>query len=149
MIVYRIVKEKHADSLVPPRMNNRWNSEKNLVLYTAWSRSLACLENLVHRSGEALSAKYSCMVIEFPDSMVVDEIPLKLLTPNWKSAEGTECRTYGDTWAMSMSAPVLKVPSALVEEEHNYLFNIQHPEYKKIKLLKKIPFAFDARLKAK
>ncbi len=133
--------------MVPPRMKNRWNSERNLILYTAWSRSLACLENIVHRSGEALAANYSCMCIEVPDDISSEEIDMKSMSENWKSAEGTECRMFGDAWAMSLKSAVLKVPSSLIEEEFNYLLNVHHPDFKKIRLIKKIPFVFDARLR--
>ena len=50
MLVYRITKAKYAKELVASGFRNRWNEDGQFVIYTSDSRSLACLENLVHRS---------------------------------------------------------------------------------------------------
>ena len=42
---------------------------------------------------------------------------------------------------------ILQAPSAIVPEEHNYLLNPAHKDFKKIKLIATEPFTFDPRLK--
>ena len=56
MLVYRITKTMYADRLVASGGAARWNSRGQFVIYTAATRALACLENVVHRSGEGLTA---------------------------------------------------------------------------------------------
>ena len=41
---------------------------------------------------------------------------------------------------------VLKVPSAIIDEEHNLLINPYHVDFKKIKIKKSDEFIFDERL---
>ena len=40
----------------------------------------------------------------------------------------------------------LKVPSAIVEQEYNYLLNPNHPDFEKIKLVDTRPILIDQRL---
>jgi len=41
---------------------------------------------------------------------------------------------------------VLKVPSAVVQEEYNYLVNPNHRDFHKVKIIAVEPFTFDERL---
>ena len=52
----------------------------------------------------------------------------------------------GAQWVKSGSSAVLRVPSVLVPEEFNYLLNISHPDFKKIKIDDSVPFRFDPRM---
>ena len=51
MEIYRICLAKYASELVASGNPGRWNLRGQLVIYAAGSRALACLENVVHRSG--------------------------------------------------------------------------------------------------
>jgi RES domain-containing protein len=53
----------------------------------------------------------------------------------------------GNRWIYNMQSAVLKVPSAILDREYNYLFNPLHPDFSKIKVLDTTPFYFDTRLK--
>ena len=53
----------------------------------------------------------------------------------------------GNEWLLSQTSVVLKVPSAIVDREYNYLLNPLHPDFKKIKVLDITAFNFDSRLK--
>jgi RES domain-containing protein len=149
MDVYRISLTKWADSLTASGMSGRWNSKGKRIIYTAESRSLACLENVVHRSGEGLQELFSVMVIRIPDGLKIKSISLRSLPPEWnQSVRCAECREKGNAWLESTETAVLKVPSALVLNEFNYLLNPLHPDFGKVRLMRTEPFAFDARLKA-
>ena len=67
MLVFRIALTKYAKILVASGRAARWNSNDVKVIYTANSRALACLENVVHRSKLGLSANFSLMQIGIPD----------------------------------------------------------------------------------
>lgn len=146
MIVYRITTAQWSKQLQASGNIARWNARGNFVIYTAGSRSLACLENLVHRSGEMCSKQYKVMLIEIPDSINMEEILLKSLDIDWKNLTNfSYCQSIGTKWLIAGKAAVLKVPSIIIEQECNYLINAQHADFKKIKLIRDEDFGFDAR----
>ena len=49
MFVYRIALIKYANSLKASGRAARWNPNETEVIYTSANRSLACMENVVHR----------------------------------------------------------------------------------------------------
>ena len=154
MLIYRITQTKHAGSLVFSGFAGRWNSEGEGMIYTAGSASLSCLEVLAHKSGAALnSGRFSMAVIEFPDDMAISEIELpqlQKLNAEWfKVLHYPLTQKMGNAWILGMKTAVLKVPSAIVDREYNYLLNPFHPDFYKIKVLDVIPFNFDNRLKFK
>ena len=116
------------------------------MIYTAESRSLACLENLVHRSGEGNNRLYKIMVIEIPDDLKIEELDKTSLKKNWHTIDNYPyCQAIGANWLNALTSAVLKVPSVVIKMEHNYLLNPNHPDFKKIILLTKEEFDFDSR----
>lgn len=55
-------------------------------------------------------------------------------------------RELGDYWVRSLRSAVLRVPSAVVGDEFNYLLNPRHPEFGGILADPPAPFFFDERL---
>lgn len=148
MRVYRITLEKWAGALVASGYAARWNSNGKFVIYTSWARSLACLENVVHKKGRGLVGLFKTMIIEIPEAVAVETINEDELPKNWQDFDAyLHCQQLGDAWLNSLKSAVLSVPSAIVPQEHNYLLNPQHPDFQKIKLLSAEDFVFDARIK--
>ena len=147
MLVYRIVLEKYA-SLYASGVEGRWNSSGAKVLYTASSRALACLENVVHRSGEGLNDLFRTLVIDIPSSERIEKITQKDLPQNWQQFNMEYvCRQVGDDWFYRQESLVLQVPSIIIPNEFNYIINAQHKNFKKVKLKLIEPFIFDTRIK--
>lgn len=147
MLIYRITLARYADKLISSGNEGRWNSRGAKVIYSAGSRSLACLENIVHRNGIGSDQSYRAMIIEVPDSIPVKEILLKHLPEGWANLFSAKLtRSMGDEWYTRNETPVLKVPSAIVPAENNYILNTLHPLFKRVKLLQTEPFLFDPRL---
>ncbi|CAD5279149.1 MULTISPECIES: RES family NAD+ phosphorylase [unclassified Imperialibacter] len=147
MKVYRITLAKFSTGLYASGFVARWNSKGTFVIYTAGSRSLACLENLVHRSGEGLDGGFRVMTIEIPDDLAIDRVVLNDLPVNWKEfSQRVSTRVMGDKWVANGKAAVLKVPSAIITEEFNYILNANHREFNRIKLISSDEFSFDRRL---
>jgi RES domain-containing protein len=48
-------------------------------------------------------------------------------------------------WLNGATTAILKVPSAIIKKEYNYLINPQHPDFKSIKLTGTEDFSFDIR----
>ncbi len=148
MQVFRITLSRWAKKLQASGYPARWNSKGKFLIYTSNSRALASLENLAHRSGEGLNHLFSTMVIDIPKSVKTKETKLSSLPKNWFEYEQyAVCQAIGDKWLEDGKQCVLKVPSAIIKMEHNYLLNPNHPDFKKIKIVSVEKFDFDPRLK--
>lgn len=148
MECFRITHAQYTDTLFASGRAGRWNSEKKQVIYTAASRSLACLENVVHRSGRGLNALFKVMVIYVPDNLYIETLNANLLPEQWyESVYTSACRQAGDDWLNQQQSSVLKVPSAIIPNEYNYLLNPLHSDFEKIRLIATEDFRFDMRIK--
>ena len=147
MIVYRITTEKWANQLRGSGYAARWNSKGSFVIYTASTRALACLENLVHRSGEGLNKVFKVVEINIPGSLTITSVTQNQLNKDWTVRENyRQTRNIGDMWLKEKKSPILKVPSAIIPEEINYLINPEHPDFQKISIKRISGFLFDNRL---
>lgn len=146
MIVYRITTDKWCRNLEASGNSARWNSRGSFMIYAAGSRALACLENIVHRSGEMSGKIYKVMLIEIPASLQIQEIKKASLHKDWKNLTNySYCQQMGNQWLKEGNSAILKVPSVIIDEEFNYLINPQHNQFKKIKLANVEEFSFDVR----
>jgi RES domain-containing protein len=149
MVVYRITLAKWADKLTGSGYPARWNDKGYYVIYTAESRALACLENLVHRSGEGLNESFRFIEIDIPDSVSANRIYPEKLPADWHLIQGyPACQTIGKRWLENQKSCILKVPSSIIEAECNILINPNHPEFKQISIRNTGEFSFDDRLKS-
>lgn len=148
MTVYRITHEKWSKKITASGNPARWNSKGKYIIYTSSTRALAVVENLVHRNGEGLNEIYKILEIEIPGNIKISELTASELKNDWSNYKNYSlCRKIGDKWINECKSCVLKVPSALIKEEHNFLININHPDFTKIKIKKISNFIFDERLK--
>ena len=150
MEVFRITHQNWATQLYGSGIPARWNSGSVAVIYSAASRSLACLENIVHRNTVELTDLFRTMVIYIPDGIDMAQITNADLPRDWHMAGEKyyrKTRPEGDKWVQENKYLVCKVPSAIIRNEFNYLINPAHPDFKKIKLISTEAFFFDSRIK--
>ena len=148
MEVFRITKTQYADRLVASGGAARWNARGRFVIYTAATRALACLENVDLRSGEGLQDSFRVMVIQIPDTIRITTIHPDSLPTDWFAFTNyAQSQLLGENWLLSGQTAVLRVPSAIVTQEWNYLLNPVHPDFSKIRLIRTEPFIFDPRIK--
>lgn len=148
MEIYRITHKQYANELVASGRAARWNSAGHEVIYTAGSRSLACLENVVHRNARGLGAQFRVMVIYVPDAIYFEIVNEKQLPKDWyESMDFSACKQIGDSWLTEMRSAILKVPSAIIPSEANFLLNPSHNDFSQIKLIATERFRFDQRIK--
>lgn len=128
MEVYRICSEAYADGLSASGCENRWNRGGQLVIYASGSRSLATLEMVVRRSNILPSLGYRMMVLSFmEEALSIRQVQLDELPDNWRSMYGRSAlQEIGASWYDANESLVLKVPSVVVPEEFNYVFNTKH-----------------------
>lgn len=148
--VWRIVKHKHVATAFSGsgarKFGGRWNSPGTFMVYTAQSQSLAALEVLVHLESPDLLQKYVLIGVAVDESLV-SEVARSMLPANWRAyPPPAQIKAIGDHWAEAASSAVLKVPTTLVPDESNFLLNPLHPDFRKLKIGKPIPFRFDPRL---
>lgn len=120
----------------------RWNTKGTRMLYTSESLSLAVLEAIANLSSSKLKQLF-CVEIDFPDSLKVAH--LKKLPKDWQAYPYTKHTPEAGTKFINKGGLCLKVPSAIVPTEHNYLLNPMHDEFYKIKVRDARPFLLDQR----
>lgn len=150
LVAWRLIKEVHAPTAFSgegaARTGGRWNSRGQHVVYASATQSLSVLESLVHLD-TPIVFRYVIIRIDFPDSLI-ENLSIKTLPRDWRNEPPpTSSKKLGDLWVKERRSAVLAVPSVLVPTETNYLLNPAHPDFKKIKIGKPVPFFFDPRLR--
>lgn len=147
MIVFRLSKEQFAQDLSgkgAELVGGRWNSRGNAMLYTSQSIALCVTEIAVHVPLGILPKDYQLIHIEIPE---VDFLEMKKLPKDWQSfPHSNSTQMIGDKFLKDSKFLVLKVPSATVQGEFNYLINPRHKNFDQIKIVKIENFNFDERL---
>ncbi|MGH7514142.1 MAG: RES family NAD+ phosphorylase [Gemmatimonadales bacterium] len=151
-IIWRIAKTRLAGSAFDgegARLNGgRWNSVGVRVAYASESIALASLEVLVGLQESRVLASYSLVSAQIDEASVETLLPTSLPV-NWRHhPPAPDTQAIGDQWVVEQRSLVLRVPSAVVEAESNYLLNPAHPDFGTIKASPPMPYAFDARLLA-
>ncbi len=123
----------------------RWNSPGHAVVYLADSRSLAALESLVHHPGIP-DLGYVRFPVRFKSSLVESISTTGLEACIRSLVVAPKTQAVGDQWLRHSRKPILKVPSAIIPEEFNYLLNPAHPKFHQIQIEAAEGFAFDPRL---
>lgn len=128
------------------KYGGRWNSPGTAVVYVSEAQSLAILELLVHLEAPDLLQKYVLISVEISDDAVQD-LDCATLPKNWRSEPApVQLRNIGDEWAQKGNSVALRVPSALVPAESNFLLNPAHADFQKLVIGEPVSFLFDERL---
>ena len=149
MIVYNIRRARYAGRLTASGVANRWNREDEFIVYTGGSIALSTLELVAHRSATNLNTGYKLLFIDLAvDQSDVTEIQLASLPANWRSvSQYPALQEIGSRWYQQKSSLLLKVPSASIPWEHNFLINTTHPDFSlKVSLSSVEDFEWDGRL---
>lgn len=149
MIVYRLSNTRYATYLSGEgaRLNGgRWNHIGVPCLYTSESRALAVLEFSVNVNMARILRHLSMIQIEIPDDIM--ELSISQLPGNWKEAPApSSTRDFGTGLIHAATHPVIKIPSAVIQEEFNYLVNPVHPSSKSYHVINVKDFVYDVRIK--
>lgn len=150
MLVFRIAGEKHVrdlSGLGARRFGGRWNLPGTAVVYASESRSLAMLEFLVHVSFPNLPQDIRIAALKIPEEVDPEILPTDLLPKNWRNYPAPEkLAKLGTDWARSNRSLVLRVPSAVIDQEYNLLINPAHPDMGRVIISRIADLRFDSRL---
>lgn len=149
--VFRIAKLRYRNQIFSGRGGlyaaGRWTLRGRPVVYTSESISLAVLEYALNykRHGWLPASVLGRAVI--PDDVRIESVAASALPRRWREPDApAELREIDQDWLARAQAVCLKVPSAIVQEEWNYLLNPLHPDFARLALGEPEPFHFDRRL---
>lgn len=150
MVVWRIVKAAHASSPLSGEgarlVGGRWNSRGVAVVYASSTLALAALEAYVHVDIDLEPLDRVAVALEIPPGLKVERLSARKLPSDWARYPAPESlRAFGDAWAQRAGSAALRVPSAIVPEEDNFLLNPAHPDLAKVRAVRQRPFRFDPR----
>jgi len=148
---WRLVKHNRAatafDGEGAFQFGGRWNSRGQRVVYASSTLSLALLEILVHIDPTGHVPELVAIPIELPRRLVEENAYSGMSTLDtalpWPL---NETRRAGDVWLQASKKPALKIPSAIVPIESNYLINPMHRDFEQCRIGAPQTFNFDPRL---
>jgi RES domain-containing protein len=149
--LWRLCRDVHAGEAFtgegPFRYGGRWNPAGVQVVYCAESRSLAAMEILVHHLGTEVFkvARWVVISADVPESLI--EKPARVPDTWRESSPVVAAQEFGGNWVREKRSAALRVPSAVVLGEFNYLLNPAHSDFAKIVVGKPELFSFDPRFK--
>jgi len=148
--VWRLASKRRAATLWDGegafRRGARWSPPGVRAVYCAESRALAALEVLVHveEVSDFVAHDWVIASASIPEALI--EHPAKF-PADWRVYPyGHTTQNFGAEWIRSGRSAALRVPSAVVLGEFNYLLNPQHTDFAKVQLTKHTSFQFDSRL---
>jgi RES domain-containing protein len=135
---WRIVKKRHAESAFDGegarQYGGRWNSPGIPIAYASETRALCLLEVLAGLGSVRPLQSYVLVPVTFDDSLVLS-VPQDRLPSEWRqSPPPPSTQWIGDEWASQERSAILRVPSVIVPDEHNYLLNPLHPNFQHIQI---------------
>jgi RES domain-containing protein len=124
----------------------RWNPPGVRVVYCSESRSLAALEVLANARDNLFAGPRHWFVISMEIPTLHVEHPSSI-PEDWRLCPYSPAtQAFGANWIREGRKAVLRVPSAMVPGEFNFMLNPAHPDFRHLKPGKPEPFFFDPRL---
>ena len=84
--------------------------------------------------------------LRLADDQLPDDWLRKPVPPDWHTPPSKLTQQIGDDWAARQASLLLRVPSAVLPLEHNYLINPSHPDFSLKRLEPAQQFRFDERV---
>ncbi|WP_017325464.1 RES family NAD+ phosphorylase [Synechococcus sp. PCC 7336] len=147
LMVWRLSKRKYAPMAFSGEgglyVAGRWTPKGYRAAYTSESLALASLEVFVHAETNNIPL---IGIRAYLNEPVIEVVPVKKLPIDWQETSAyPQLQSIGDRWLKNLTAPILKVPSAIVPMEYNYILNPAHPDLQ-IVTEPPITFQFDRRM---
>lgn len=150
MMVYRVGRTKYAHDLDGEGarlFGGRWNHKLTPCIYTSESRALALLEYTANVNIDDIPRALSITVFEIDPAFIL-ALPVTSLPGDWKAAPvPAATRDFGTALLRKADYGILKIPSAIIEDEFNYLLNPQFRKPLAYSIVSVSDFVYDVRLK--
>jgi len=153
MVVYRVANSKYKhltlSGIGAEKAGGRWNEVGTRAVYCSENISLALLEYYVHSEMISKLPKDLLVAkIEFSDKFIIEE--LELLPDRWNQYPySSETTSIFTNLARNRSFFGLKVPSAIVGLESNFILNPLYKDFGRVEISEFFKLPIDERLKAR
>ncbi len=143
--LWRISQFQDLSGIGGTKVAGRWHNKGRPIVYLGDCPAICLLEILVHMEGEPdeLPEAFTLLRVELP-SEAVSRAPTVDLDATWRD-DLNITRRLGDAWLEAGESLLLRVPSAIVPHNMNFLLNPLHPDASKAALTSE-SFAADRRL---
>lgn len=148
-VVYRVAAVRRAKEAFSGEgaklYGGRWNPRGFPVVYASQSRALALLETFVHLTLEARDQRFVIYEVKLPTRARTERYHSSTLGwRKWQTPAASQ--DAGRAWLMAARALAFVVPSVLVPQEMNYVLNVRHAQFGRLRISAPEPFSFDDRL---
>jgi RES domain-containing protein len=149
--VWRITSPRHVGDAFTGEgarlYGGRWNPPGVALVYTSSTLSLCALEYFVHLDPTLAPDRLAAIPADLPAGFEVPLLPLADLPADWRSypAPG-RLQDIGSAWVREARSFALRVPSAIIPDEHNILLNPRHPDHHRLRVHAAQAFSFDPRM---
>ena len=124
----------------------RWHTRGSRMVYLADSPSSALWEVVLHLEIEVEDTPtfFNLLKISVPSRLEIEQLaPPESV--DWKSDEKLT-RSLGDRWLSAGRTCLARVPSVIVSETWNYLFNPRHPDAAHVQIVSVTREQYDMRI---
>jgi RES domain-containing protein len=145
MILWRSSRHRDLSGMGGLKAAGRWHHAGHAVVYLTETPASALLEVCVHTSANDVPPEFTLLKIEGPD-VEVPSIKADDLPKDWRTRLEVT-RDLGTAWLERNESVLLEVPSVIVPETVNFLFNPSHKQAMKFRIADVFSYPFDLRLK--
>jgi RES domain-containing protein len=145
MVLWRISRHRDLTGIGGLKAAGRWHYAGHPIVYLAETPASALLEVCVHTSANDIPPEFTLLKIEGPE-IDVPSVREDSLPKDWRTGLKST-RDLGSAWLGKKESVLLRVPSAIVPETVNFLFNPSHVQAKKFRITNTFLYPFDPRLK--
>jgi RES domain-containing protein len=151
IVAWRVVDQRFGKSALSGEgglhASGRWHRRGRRVTYLSSSLSLAALELFVHLQRSDSRIPFVAIRVEIPETIDIELLDLRSLKSDWRREPPvSSTQDLGMAWLAPGRTALLRVPSAVVPIEFNYILNPAHRDAARIKAGKPEAFRFDSRL---
>jgi RES domain-containing protein len=128
----------------------RWTPKGSPAVYCSQHLSLCVLELRVNQDQFLAREGYRYFTVTFPpalmESLSLKDAPRGWDRPRISSIRLTAAQRFGKKGLKKKRSAVLRVPSAVLPQEYNYILNPLHSDFASIKIGTAMPIRLDSRL---
>ena len=145
MFLWRISRHRDLSGVGGLKAPGRWHYPGRPIVYLTENPASALLEVCVHTSSNDVPPDFTLLKVVGPD-LDIAMIKHNQLAENWQDHLQTT-RELGTDWLRKNKAVLLQVPSAIIPQTVNFLFNPLHPDAKRFHIAETFTYPFDSRIK--
>jgi RES domain-containing protein len=145
MVLWRISRHRDLIGTGGLKAAGRWHYAGHPIVYLTETPASALLEVCVHTSANDVPPAFTLLKIEGPEIDALS-VPTDGLPEDWRTRLEVT-RDLGTAWLEKNDGLLLRVPSAIVPETVNLLFNRSHRLAAEFRIAEVFSYPFDVRLK--